>query len=156
MSTVSVTRRVGWTVHAATGVIVMIVGFTCAAACGRSRPVTIPTSGEITCDNQPLADAEVVFTPAGGRPASGRTDERGRFSLTTFSIGDGAMPGEHIVTVSKQVAKDAAGTGPYLEYVQLVAPHYANPQSSPLRATVSPEGPKSHAFAIEGNAARPR
>jgi len=134
----------------------MIVGLTCAAACGRSRPVTIPTSGEITCDNQPLADAEVVFTPTGGRPASGRTDERGRFSLTTFSIGDGAMPGEHVVTVSKQVAKDARNTGPYLEYVQLVAPRYASPQSSPLRATVSSSGPRTHSFAIESNAAPPR
>ena len=40
-----------------------------------------------------------MFTPAEGRLATGVTDSLGKFTLSTFSPGDGAMPGDHKVTI---------------------------------------------------------
>ena len=61
---------------------------------------TAPTSGTLLYNGQPAQAARVIFTPKAGRPASGNTDDQGRFILTTFESEDGAVPGEHTVTVS--------------------------------------------------------
>ncbi len=56
-----------------------------------------------------------MFGPADGRrPATGKTDEQGRFKLTTFKAEDGALPGEHTVTVTAIVPvipKSGSGSG---------------------------------------------
>lgn len=58
--------------------------------------------GQVTLDGQPLAGAALVFMPvAGGRPAQAVTDAEGRFEAWTFEPGDGALLGEHHVTVSR-------------------------------------------------------
>lgn len=49
---------------------------------------------------QPLAEVVVTFTPELGRPAVGTTDAAGRFALSTYRRGDGAVPGRHQVTVN--------------------------------------------------------
>ena len=68
--------------------------------CGRGME-TIPVAGIATLDGQPVADAGILFLPvAGGRPASATTDAAGRFELSTLDPGDGAIPGEHRVTVN--------------------------------------------------------
>lgn len=71
--------------------------------CGQAtvgRAATAPAAGVVTLAGQPLADVNVTFTPAAGRPATGRTDATGRFTLSTFVAGDGAIPGVHRVTLS--------------------------------------------------------
>lgn len=68
-----------------------------AAGCGQTS--TLQVTGTVTYNGQPADKAEVHFTPAEGRPASGVTDAQGRFQLSTFSPDDGAMPGDHKVTV---------------------------------------------------------
>ena len=62
----------------------------------RGRDVrTIDVTGLVTLDGMPLADAMVVFTPtAGGTPASGKTDDTGRFELA-----NGALLGEYVVDI---------------------------------------------------------
>lgn len=73
-----------------------------AGCCGPSRPTTLPVTGTVTLDGQPVAEAAVQFIPqAGGNPAQGVTDAAGNFKLTTFVDGDGALPGAHKVTVQK-------------------------------------------------------
>lgn len=70
--------------------------------CGPSRPETVPVSGHVTLNGQPVEGATVMFSPeAEGRPATGTTDADGRFTLKTFEAGDGALPGVHSVTVTK-------------------------------------------------------
>lgn len=84
------------TLVASVGVMVLI------AACGPSRPKTAPVSGVVTLDGKPVAGASVMLTPDdGGRPALGETDAEGKFTLTTFEPGDGALVGKHHVTVRK-------------------------------------------------------
>ena len=51
-----------------------------------------------------VAAANVMFACTAGRPAYAITDAAGRFRLTTFSEGDGALAGEHTVTISKYVS----------------------------------------------------
>jgi len=66
---------------------------------GCSQSETVPVTGTVMLDGQPAANADVIFTPTKGRVASGHTDASGRFTLSTLKPDDGAVPGEHKVTV---------------------------------------------------------
>lgn len=75
------------------------------AGCGGGdTPTTYPVSGVVKYDGKPLANVAITFYPAEGRPASGRTNEQGKFILTTFSPDDGAVAGEHRVTITPAAA----------------------------------------------------
>lgn len=79
--------------------IVLVWSF---AGCGPDRPETISVTGTVTLDGSPVSGAVVAFTPVGGgRPATGTTDGSGKFTLTTFDDGDGALPGQHLVAVTE-------------------------------------------------------
>ena len=72
-------------------------------------------TGTVTLDGQPVEGASVSFSPksADGRAAAGITDASGRFSLTTVTSGDGAMPGSYAVAVSKTTSSGGpAASGP--------------------------------------------
>ncbi len=58
--------------------------------------------GEVTLNGQPLEGATVEFQPteAGGSPSSGRTGADGRYELMYTFNTPGAMPGEHVVSIS--------------------------------------------------------
>ena len=71
------------------------------SGCGDAGPHMAPVSGVVTLDGSPVANAAVMFVPeGGGRPATGLTDEEGKFSLETMKPGDGALVGKHQVTVT--------------------------------------------------------
>ncbi len=70
------------------------------------RPAVVPVTGKITYKGKPVAEAFVTFSSEKSpRPANGTTDSDGRFSLTTFSTDDGAIPGEYQVLVTKSVSR---------------------------------------------------
>jgi len=57
-------------------------------------------------NGQPVKEAAVTFSPAGGanqldtgKPATGFTDADGNFALSTFTEYDGAIVGTHTVNV---------------------------------------------------------
>ncbi len=55
----------------------------------------------VTLDGKPVPNAFVVFTPKGaGRPSQTKTDTEGRFTLKFNASNDGALVGDHSVTVS--------------------------------------------------------
>lgn len=116
--------------------------------CGRGTPRTMPVTGVVIFQGVPLAEADVAFTPKGGRPATGRTDAAGRFTLTTFKTDDGAVIGQHVVTVCKHVKKDSNATGVYADYAQVTPVHFGRPSESPLRADVVPKGRNEFTFDI--------
>jgi hypothetical protein len=69
---------------------------------GSSQHATYPVRGTIKYHGQPLAGASVTFMADGAaRAAIGKTDANGTFVLTTFKANDGAVPGNHVVTVKK-------------------------------------------------------
>jgi hypothetical protein len=83
-----------------------VLGFLLSAAvlagagCGGGvKPVKV--QGVVTLDGNVLSGATVTFAPLqqGGRPAGAVTGADGKFWLTTFNTGDGALPGEYKVTV---------------------------------------------------------
>lgn len=114
------------------------------AGCGPRRPPTVAVAGRVVRGGSPVAGAAVTFAPlAGGRPATGVTDAEGRFRLTTFRAGDGAVLGEHVATVYEErpaagrllvdgLEIEAAGDGLRLPKM----PPHARPDTSPLRFTV--------------------
>ena len=77
--------------------------FACLVASG-CRPAgsvpTVPASGRIVYAGKPVANVDVVFTPAHGRRGFATTDAEGRFTISTFARRDGAVPGKHVVTLS--------------------------------------------------------
>ena len=71
----------------------------------KRRDRTVKVTGMVTLDGQPARGLSVVFHPAKGRPAVGMTDGDGRFSLSTFRQGNGALLGQHVVTVVVPLAR---------------------------------------------------
>ena len=64
-----------------------------------------PVSGEVRMDGEPLPKATVVFVPMGeglntGRPSVAETDESGAFVLQATNGTEGAVVGEHVVSIS--------------------------------------------------------
>ena len=87
----------------------LILGFVVGVVlgCGSSAPYDLaPVHGKLTVGNRPLAGAKVLFAPVAkgdqpgaGKPGVGLTESDGNFTLTTYSEGDGAVVGEHWVTI---------------------------------------------------------
>jgi hypothetical protein len=70
------------------------------AGCGSSSK-TSPVAGRVTYKDKPVAKASISFTPVEGSTpaANGVTDGDGRFTLSTFGINDGALPGNYRVAI---------------------------------------------------------
>lgn len=68
--------------------------------CGDGRPSRVPVSGLVVIDGQPLTCGNIKFVPEAGRPSLGKIEADGRFTLTCYDRGDGAIPGSHRVQVS--------------------------------------------------------
>lgn len=143
----------------------------CGQATDSNRPQTFPVSGTITQGGQPVEGATVSFRAADGSAgAVGVTDTSGNYTLTTFSAGDGAVAGDHKVTITKtdrpvvEAKSDGsvADTGDEPEEQQgtpsseergepknLLPEKYASPETSDLTATVSESGENKFDFQID-------
>jgi hypothetical protein len=89
----------------------IVFGMFCWTGCGGpSYPTTYPVSGVVTYRGQPVADAILNFSPSDESlpAAAGKTDSSGRYSLTTFQAGDGALPGDYKVRVFKYDTPEGA------------------------------------------------
>jgi hypothetical protein len=82
----------------AVGVAVLCTG------CGDGRPERIPVSGTVLIDGAPLAYGSIMFLNDHARPAGAMIGPDGRFVLSCFARGDGALPGHHRVKISAQEA----------------------------------------------------
>lgn len=98
--------------------IVMIVALTAVGGCQKSAFEVAPVRGKVSMAGQPLSQGKVMFAPVSGadsgvagKAAVGLIQPDGSFALTTYAEGDGAVIGEHWVTVfvPKQSPTAAAG-----------------------------------------------
>ncbi len=105
--------------------------------CGSKFPETFPVTGTVTLDGKPVSGAAVVFTPDEGRQATGTTDDAGRFELSTFELGDGALPGKHRVTVAKTTVDFSDEEEE--KVVFLIPQKYGNLSTSELTSDVQEE-----------------
>ena len=88
------------------GVILQLLLLGTFAGCGKHPYELAPVSGTVTIDGQPVTQANVMFAPiakgekdAAGKPAFGSLGPDGHFVLTTYDEADGAVIGEHWVTI---------------------------------------------------------
>jgi hypothetical protein len=125
-------------------VILLAVALAAASGCGDGRLKRARVTGVVIYHSKPVEGAGVTFYPHDGAIASGVTDANGRFTLTTFARkgNDGALLGEHVVTVSKYVPdpKDPRPE-PLKARIPVLPPAYSSLVKSPLRAKVTAEGP---------------
>src|SRR5262249_33291218 len=105
--------------------------------------------GKVTYKGKPVDSGTVTFNPIlgkggeTGQNATGEIESDGSYEMTTFSTGDGAILGQHIVAVvvrekgSENLGKPKAdGTIDY-RMPKIVTPSkYASVETSPLRCTV--------------------
>lgn len=78
------------------------------AGCGKTQqaPETIPVSGVVRFKGSPLTKGTVTLQPindgsgVGQRPAIGEIDAAGTFTLSTYTAGDGALPGNYHVLIT--------------------------------------------------------
>jgi hypothetical protein len=120
------------------------------------RPPVFPTSGQVTYNGRPLAEAFVTFSPESGtHGASGMTDADGKYALTTFSQGDGAPIGNYTVTITKAEPKvtpnpaDPVNLPPLkVEQRHLIPKKYSSPSTSGLKAAVTDGGENAFAFEL--------
>ena len=131
----------------------------CLAGCTASDGTQPVRAGGIVVYNEnPLPDAEVVFAPEGqDRVATATTDTNGRFRLSTFRPGDGALPGRHRVTIiARGPAKEPPPGSPAAlmpdDYAipgdPLIPTKYFSPATSDLTAEVSRRGRNDFRFEL--------
>jgi len=82
------------------------------AGCNKPPYDLAPARGHVTLDGKPLSAAKVMFAPIAngesiksGKPAFGLLDSDGAFILGTYSPEDGAIIGEHWVTIIRMPAE---------------------------------------------------
>ena len=80
-------------------VAALIAMMVIAATVGCSRADMGRVSGVVTFGGKPVADAVVSFRPQNRPMAFGRTDATGRFTLNTYSKGDGVVKGVNRVSI---------------------------------------------------------
>jgi hypothetical protein len=71
---------------------------TALPGCGGDRLKTAPVKGTITYQDKPVPHGTVMFQPENGPAATGEI-ANGRYTLTTYKPGDGAVLGAHKVTI---------------------------------------------------------
>jgi hypothetical protein len=106
--------------------------------CADHRPPRGKVSGIVTYQSKPVPTGTVTFFPkAGGPTAQGDIGPDGRYELTTFDPGDGAVLGSHSVMIEAwrllptDPTKDGMPNG-----VMILPPKYSNPSTSGLTAEV--------------------
>ncbi|MFH1301793.1 MAG: carboxypeptidase regulatory-like domain-containing protein [Planctomycetota bacterium] len=128
-----------------------------AAGCGanpeaKTLPDTVPVSGVVTWNGQPLSAATVTFIPQGqtvGTECQGKTDESGEYKLTQQHGGDGAPPGDYKVVISLLLRGDGTplppegvgeGAGAGGIAVESLPRQYSDISATKLTAIVPPVG----------------
>jgi hypothetical protein len=127
------------------------------------RPKVVRAGGVVHFNGQPLADAHVTFTNTTDKvSAYARTDANGKFTLTTFEQGDGAVPGLQQISVSKvemighaDPTVDRTTTTEKVADPQrrwLIPEHYGSPTTSGLTAEIAESGNKEIVLELKGDA----
>jgi hypothetical protein len=100
-----------------------------AVGCSSSEFELAPVTGQVTVDGQPFTQGKVMFAPVAsgesrqaGRPAFSRLGADGSFALGTYEAEDGAVVGEHWVTVIYIEPKDAVPAAPAPAFSRVAVP----------------------------------
>jgi hypothetical protein len=101
--------------------------------CGDGRPQRVHVSGTVFIDGRPITSGFITLKPEGARASMGKIGKDGRFTLTCFEEGDGAVEGTHAVVVNAFEEVDS-------KTLRWLAPKkYSNPKTSGKTVTI--DGP---------------
>ncbi len=111
-----------------------------AAGCGGDPDLVsaVPAAGTVNYKGKPVDRGTIRFVPDKGLPA-GAPIQNGRFTMTTYNEGDGAIPGPHkveVISFLESPGKD--GGEPTQRY--LVPEKYTTAENSGLTVDVPPGG----------------
>ncbi|QDS96389.1 hypothetical protein FF011L_51990 [Roseimaritima multifibrata] len=110
---------------------------------------TAPTKGIVTYKGAPVPTGTVMLTPVGnGPPATGNLAEDGTFVLKSYGEDDGAVIGEHGVTITALEMGSGLPEDIASEPKQLIPQQYGNANKSGLTATIT-EGDNMLEFHLE-------
>jgi len=142
--------RTALSLLAGLGLLLPLAG--CSAKAG--MPKLGKVSGKVLYNGKPLDSGHIVFTPVVGKggetgqSATGEVGPDGSYEMTTFDTGDGAILGQHIISVESRTKAEMPKPKPdsTIDYVlpkSAVPSNYASPDKSPLRFTVK-EGSQTY------------
>lgn len=118
----------------------------CQRSGGPPQVTTLPVTGTVTLDGQPLADADVIFISSETSAMfAGRTGSNGGYRLQALAGREGALKGEFKVTISRLVTPDGLPVAPDVPPANVAAaeqlpPKYSQLDLTTLTAVLSPEG----------------
>lgn len=130
--------------------IMILLALGCSQTVQDGRPARAKVTGSVSLGGGVLSGTNVLLHSQSdqGQDAVGKTEADGTFTLTTFTPGDGALPGEYKVTVSKvetvsavteEQAQQLLSQGrpvPPPKNTELVPKKYTNMSLTPLTFTV--------------------
>lgn len=138
----------------------LLVSIGLIAGCSGSTIKTVPAKGTIkTAQGEACGNALVVFHPIeksrlnDPKPVA-TTDTLGGFVLRTFTMDDGALPGEYGVTVvwpgeqgekTFSLSGEGNSAGP-----DRLRGKYGNPKEPLLKVTIPPSGDSNISLQVEG------
>lgn len=139
------------------------------SGCGSGNPKTARVTGTVTYQGKPVEGASVSFAlESAPQFSTGVTDAQGKFTLTTFKSGDGALIGKNKVTITKVDGGGASGPNmkpeDYAKMIQggggppkpkSLIPEIYGTNQSPLSADVSAGGKNDFPFTLEDAAPAP-
>jgi hypothetical protein len=116
----------------------------------RARPPVFKTTGRVIWNGEPAAGALVTLqSQSHNLAASGKTDAKGQFTLTTWRPGDGAVAGDHAVSIENVVIPGYTPDGLPIE-INVMPQVYLDPKTSGLNATIKTTGPNVLSFEVAG------
>jgi len=115
---------------------------------GSSQLKTLVVTGTVKFQGKPVIGANVFFVPEKGPRAIGDTDSQGRFRLMTSRPGDGAVPGEFKVGVTKFVPDPEKKDDPVPATKNELPDKFSNPTTSGFTAKVESGKPNDFLFEI--------
>lgn len=121
----------------------------------KDRPRLYKGSGVVKYKSEPVEGAVVMYQ-SGEQTARGLTDAAGRFVLTTFDEGDGAIAGTHKVSIRKTIyeKKPTKYDSPEERSVakfpkEMLPAKYSKVDSSGLTAEITSSGKNLETFELD-------
>lgn len=105
----------------------------CCCGCPASNDGIGTVEGVVTLDGNPVSQVSVMFFPQTGRASMGTTDDNGHYKLLYTRSVDGAVIGEHKVTISPEPEEDDDDR----RNEELIPSKYVDQKTTDLTATVS-------------------
>jgi hypothetical protein len=141
--------RMGW--HRSSLAVAM--AWSVFSGCGgdSGEPPTVPVSGTLAVEGKPVSNGTIHFHPEKGRTATGIVKD-GKFTLTTYTDGDGGIAGKNKVAV--EVVQEVPMKDGDTTTKSLIPVKFTNPDQSGVALEIPAKGYSNLQIDIVGNAVK--